>query len=144
MKIANPDRTIGEVMTEQGKRPGGWYEMETLVGIVRGLSPDFVRVDTMTSEQSLRLRSELSRLEEHPWRYAVQRLADGMVTVRAVEQRSRVTETQPQRLGGRAWEADPQGFFGTPDGIVHTSSGPVLAGSEHDPRLAPGWDDDDE
>jgi len=138
VKIANPDRTIGEVMTEQGKRPGGWYEMETLVGIVRGLSPDFVRVDVMTSEQSLRLRSELSRLEEHPWRYAVQRLADGMVTVRAVEQRSRVTETQPQRLGSRAWEADPQGFFDAGNGHL------ILSGSEHDPRLAPGWDDDDE
>lgn len=138
MKIANPDRTIGEVMTEQGKRPGGWYEMETLVGIVRGLSPDFVRVDIMTPDDHARLRSELSRLEEYPWRYATQRLGDGMVSVRAVEQRSKVTETQPQRLGGRAWEADPQGFFDAGNGHL------ILSGSEHDPRLAPGWDDDDE
>lgn len=143
MKVANPDRTIGEVMAEQGKRPGGWYEMDTLIGIIRGLSPDFVRVDTMTPQDSLRLRSELSRLEEHPWRYPVQRLSDGMVHVRAVQQRNRVTETQPQRLGGRAWETDPQGYFGTPEGVVHTNAGPVLAGSEHDPRLAPGWDEDE-
>ena len=143
MKIANPDRTIGEVMAEQGKRPGGWYEMDTLIGIVRGLSPDFVRVDVMTPDEHKRLRSELSRLEEHPWRYATQRLGDGVVSVRAVQQRNRVTETQPQRLGGRAWETDPQGYFGTPDGIVHTNAGPVLAGSEHDPRLAPGWDEDE-
>lgn len=143
MKVANPDRTIGEVMAEQGKRPGGWYEMETLVGIVRGLAPDFVRVDVLTPDQHRRLRSELSRLEEYPWRYATQRLGDDMVYVRAVKQIIRVTETQPQRLGGRAWETDPQGYFGTPDGIVHTNAGPVLAGSEHDPRLAPGWDEDE-
>ena len=96
MKIANPDRTIGEVMTEQGKRPGGWYEMETLVGIVRGLSPDFVRVDTMTPDDHARLRSELSRLEEYPWRYATQRLGDGMVSVRAVQQRA----VKHQRVAG--------------------------------------------
>lgn len=138
MKVANPDRTIGEVMAEQGKRPDGWYEMDTLVGIVRGLAPDYVRVDTLTTDQTLRLRSELSRMEHYPWRYAVRRLDDGMVHVRAMEQRSRVTETQPARLGSRAWEADPTGFFDAGNGHL------ILSGSEHDPRLAPGWDDDDE
>lgn len=139
MKVANPDRTIGEAMAEAGKRPGGWYEMETLIGIVRGLAPDFVRVDTLTTKDTLRLRSELSRAERYPWRYTVQRTDDGMVSVRAVKQRNRVTETQPSRLGSRAWEADPSGFFDTGRGVV-------LAGSEHDPRLGPdvGLDDDGE
>lgn len=144
MKVANPDRTIGEVMAEQGKRPGGWYEMETLVGIVRGLSPEWVRVDVLTQREATRLGREFHSLSLHPWHHETMWMPDtGMTQVRAVQQRNRVTETQPQRLGGRAWETDPQGYFGTPEGVVHTSAGPVLAGSEHDPRLAPGWDEDE-
>jgi hypothetical protein len=60
----------------------------------------------------------------------------GMTQVRAVQQRNRVTTTQPARLGSRAWEADPEGFFDAGNGRL------ILSGSEHDPRLAPGDDDE--
>jgi hypothetical protein len=55
-------------------------------------------------------------------------------------------QVAPRRhgLGSRQWEADPSGYFGTAEGIVHTTSGPVLAGSEHDPRLGPDLDDDED
>lgn len=147
MKIANPERTLGSAMVEQGKRPNGWYEMETLVAAVRGMSPDFVQIDVLTVEETSRLRSELSQAEVYPWRYSVTRWPSGMVLVRALEQRSRVTETQPQRLGSRHWEADPDGYFGGGGGYVADGLVPgtgILAGSEHDPRLGsePRWEDE--
>jgi hypothetical protein len=145
VKIANPERTLGEVMAEQGKRPNGWYEIETLIGALRGMSPDWVRIDDLTIDETRRLRRELADAEVFPWRYEVDRShPGGMVSVRAHEQRVKVPETQPQRLGSRQWEADPSGYFGTAEGIVHTTSGPVLAGSEHDPRLGPDLDDDED
>lgn len=137
MKIANPDRTLGALMAEQGKRPHGWYELETLIGIVQGLSPDLVQIDVMDDAGLERLTGELRTAENYPWRYNVDKGEGDMVRVRAIQQRSRVTETQPQRLGSRAWEADPRGYFDTGHGVV-------LADSEHDPRLGPNYGDEDD
>jgi hypothetical protein len=144
MKIANPERTLGEVMAEQGKRPNGWYEMETLIGAVRGMSPDWVRIDRLDDAARHRMHNELLLAAHFPWVYEGRHDTDGTFLVRAVERKVKVPETQPQRLGSRQWEADPSGYFGTAEGIVHTTSGPVLAGSEHDPRLGPDLDDDED
>jgi hypothetical protein len=145
MKIANPERTLGEVMAEQGKRPNGWYEMETLIGAVRGMSPDWVRIDRLDDAARHRMHNELLLAAHFPWVYEGRHDTDGTFLVRAVERKVKVPETQPQRLGSRQWEADPDGYFGTADGTVPTATGPVLAGSEHDPRLGPdvGLDDED-
>ena len=123
MKVANPDRTIGEVMAEQGKRPHGWYEIETLCGIVQGLYPDVVRVDVMDDAGLRRLTSEMRQAEHHPWRYVVDKGEGDMVRVRAIQQRNRVTETQPQRLASRRWETDPDALLRRRSGARH-----------HDPR----------
>lgn len=139
MKIANPNRTIGAVMAEQGKRPNGWYEIDTLCGIAQGVYPDVLQVDVMDDAGLERLTAEVRDMEHHPWRYNVDKVG-AMVRVRAIRQENRVTETQPARLGGRAWEADPERYFG--DGLVPGTM--ILAGSEHDPRLGsePRWENE--
>jgi hypothetical protein len=147
MKIANPERTLGEVMAEQGKRPNGWYEMETLIGAVRGMSPDWVRIDRLDDAARHRMHNELLLAAHFPWVYEGRHDTDGTFLVRAVERKVKVPETQPQRLGSRQWEADPDGYFGgggqyVADGLVPGTG--ILAGSEHDPRLGsePRWEDE--
>lgn len=135
MKVANPQRPLGQVMADAGQRPHGWYDIDTICGVVQGCYPDVVEIDVMDAAGLERLTGDMKRAEVYPWRYVVDKVGE-MVRVRAVRQAVNVPETGPQRLGSRAWEADPRGFFDTGRGIV-------LADSEHDPRLGPDYGDDD-
>jgi hypothetical protein len=139
MKIANPERTLGAVMAEQGKRPHGWYEMETLTAVVKGMYPDWVRIDALDDAARHRMHNELLAAEQYPWRYEGKHEGE-MFLVRAVQQRSRVTETQPAQLGSRRWETDPEAYFQGPP-IPNVD---YLEGGRHDPNLGsePRWQDE--
>lgn len=142
MKVGNPDQMVAEAI---GKTPDGWYDIPTILGVVQGFYPDLVRIDRMDQEGQRRMTSEVKRAEHHPWRYVVDRVG-GEVRIRALKQEVRVPETQPARLGSRAWEADPEGFFDPEEDDVYDHRGAaeqpslipgthIVSGTEHDPNL---------
>ena len=131
-----------ESLTDLMARIGG--SEEVMLAALREAPREWLPYGDLTRVEFRRLWTRMEVASGYPWVYEV-RWTPGApegtsmpVQARAVQRKVRVPETMPAKTGSRTWEMDPERYF---RGDLHP---PALAGTEHDPTLAPtlGFEDE--